>query len=189
MAVGATLTPHFREFLPPWLARQPWCRAGPDAALRPVGYFRFEDPAGRVGIETHLLTDGSEVYHVPMTFRGEPGPGMPAAALIATADHSVLGTRWIYDGEADPLWRERLLDLVWTNGVTDPGSGALAARARGELRVPGSARTAAVRVRLVRVPVPGAPALGPDAIGVVTGTWQAGEQASVSGCLAVITAD
>jgi len=26
--------------------------------LAPVGYFRFEDPAGEVGIETHLMTDG-----------------------------------------------------------------------------------------------------------------------------------
>jgi Maltokinase N-terminal cap domain len=47
-----TLTPSFRDFLPCWIARQPWYRGGGVPAIRPVGFFRLEDPAGAVGIET-----------------------------------------------------------------------------------------------------------------------------------------
>jgi len=57
-----TLTPAFRDFVPGWIARQPWYRGAGVPATRPVGFFRLEDPAGEVGIETHLLTDGAAVY-------------------------------------------------------------------------------------------------------------------------------
>ncbi|SDM58945.1 hypothetical protein SAMN04489726_2394 [Allokutzneria albata] len=97
--VGTTLTPHFREFLPRWVARQRWYRGTGVPELSPVGFFRFEDPAGEVGIETHLVTDGAELYQIPMTYRGEPLAGAAPEALIVTAEHSVLGTRWIYDGK------------------------------------------------------------------------------------------
>ena len=40
-------------------------------------------------------------------------------SLIATAEHSVLGTRWIYDGVVDPAWVCEVLRLVRTNGVSD----------------------------------------------------------------------
>ena len=126
---GATLVPHFRDFLPPrWVVRQPWYAGSGIPPLAPVGYFRFEDPAGEVGIETHLVTDGRVVYQVPMTYRGAPmKDSVPAAAtsLIATAEHSVLGTRWIYDGEADPVWRNQLLRLVQVNGSQSRAANAV----------------------------------------------------------------
>jgi hypothetical protein len=104
------------------MVRQPWYAGTGPPSLSTVGYFRFEDPAGEVGIETHLVTDGSVLYQVPMTYRGAPlGPGA-SGALIATAQHSILGTRWIYDGEADPAWASQLLRLIRTNGVSDPAS-------------------------------------------------------------------
>jgi hypothetical protein len=90
-----------------------------------------------VGIETHLMTDGPVLYQLPMTYRGAPArSGEPAAAaLIATAEHSVLGTRWIYDGEADPVWGSELRHLVRVNGVSEPSSkrGVGPAEARGHL--------------------------------------------------------
>lgn len=98
VAPGATLTPSFRDFLPAWLARQPWYAGPSSPSVRPVGFLRFEDPAGEVGIETHLVTDSAAIYQVPMTYRGEPMPdGVPGApaALIAISEHSLLGTRWI----------------------------------------------------------------------------------------------
>jgi hypothetical protein len=109
----ATLTPGFREFLPPWLARQPWYAGTGVPALRPVGTFRLEDPDGEVGMETHLITDGSAVYQLPMTYRGAP---LADGVLIATAEHSELGQRWIYDAESDPVWRAGLLRLVRDGG-------------------------------------------------------------------------
>jgi Maltokinase N-terminal cap domain len=118
--VKPTLTPPFREFLPAWLARQHWFRGGAPA---PVGFFRFEDPGGEVGIETHVLEAGGRIYQIPMTYRGAPLDG---GALIVTAEHSVLGPRWIYQGETDPVWRKEMLRIVRSNAVTSDG-------VRGEL--------------------------------------------------------
>ncbi|MFC0540836.1 maltokinase N-terminal cap-like domain-containing protein [Kutzneria chonburiensis] len=111
-----TLTPSFREFLPAWLTRQPWFRGGAPAS---VGFFRFEDPAGEVGIETHVLEAGGVTYQIPMTYRGAPLAG---GALIVTAEHSVLGPRWIYQAETDPVWRNELLRLVRENATAGRGS-------------------------------------------------------------------
>jgi hypothetical protein len=187
---GATLTPSFREFLPPWVARQPWYRRTVVPRLTPVGFFRFEDPAGEVGIETHLVTDGSELYQIPMTYRGASADRLTQGALITKAEHSVLGTRWIYDGEADPLWYERLLHVVRTNGVSDPSGRSAAgfAEVRGERLLPGPLTTDTVRVELLRVVMPGAPSPSPDIAGLVMGTWQpkGADTVLASGCLAVV---
>jgi maltokinase-like protein len=185
--VGATLTPPFPEFLPPWVARQPWYRGTSVPALALVGSFRFEDPAGQVGLETHLVTDGSDLYQIPMTYRGAPTDG---PALVAKAEHSVLGTRWIYDGQTDPLWHERMLHLVRTGGVSDPSGrqGPRHAEARGEQLVPGPLTADSVRVEPRRVLTPGTPALPPDAVGMVMGTWypDGPGTTAVSGFLAVV---
>lgn len=57
-----TLTPHFDDFLPGWVARQPWYPGAGTPSLRPVG------------------------------------------SLVATAEHSELGPRWINNAETDPVW-------------------------------------------------------------------------------------
>ena len=77
---GATLTPHFRDFLPAWVGRQPWYAGDGIPSLTPVGFLRMEDPAGAVGIETHLVSDGTAVYQVPMTYRGAPLGGADGAS-------------------------------------------------------------------------------------------------------------
>ena len=192
---GATLTPHFRDFLPQWVARQPWYQGSGIPSLTPVGYFRFEDPSGEVGIETHLVTDGQVVYQVPMTYRGAPmedgGPNA-AAALVATAEHSVLGTRWIYDGEADPVWSGELLRLVRAGGVSEPSSkrGVAPAEARGQLLAAGELTESSVVIELRRVLAPGHSAGDLDAAGQVTGIWHPGGPGTpaVAGCLAVVRA-
>ena len=114
---GPTITPSFREFLPVWVARQEWFGGTGVPGLTMVGAFRLEDPAGEVGMETHLLADGETVYQVPMTYRGAPLPGAAATALITEAEHSVLGTRWIYDAECDPVWRREMVRLVKDRGT------------------------------------------------------------------------
>ncbi|HEX3921852.1 MAG TPA: hypothetical protein VHY31_06180 [Streptosporangiaceae bacterium] len=173
---GATLTPHFRDFLPGWVARQPWYLGTGTPSLAPVGYFRLEDPAGQVGIETHLVTDGTVLYQVPMTYRGTAvtdGALAAAHALIATAEHSVLGTRWIYDGEADPIWRSELLRLVAISGVSDPSSkhGVGHAEARGHRLMPGNLTADTVTIELCRVVTRHWPASEVGIAGVVIGTW------------------
>jgi hypothetical protein len=192
---GATLTPHFRDFLPPWVARQPWFRGRGIPSLTPIGYFRLEDPSGKVGIETHLVSDGLVVYQIPMTYRGAPlqgGSPTAAAALVATAEHSVLGTRWIYDGEADPVWRSELLRLVQAGGVSEPSSkrGVAPAEARGHLMTAGKLTFDSVIIELTRVLAPGHSAGDLDAAGQVMGTWHPDgpDTPPVTGCLAVVRA-
>jgi hypothetical protein len=192
---GATLTPHFRDFLPQWVARQPWYQGSGTPSLAPVGYFRFEDPAGEVGIETHLVTDGQVVYQIPMTYRGAPlkdGGPAASAALVATAEHSVLGTRWIYDAEADLVWRGELLRLIRAGGVSEPGSkrGVAPAEARGQLLTAGELPVGSVVIELQRVLAPGDSAGALDAAGQVMGTWhpRGPGTPAVTGCLAVVRA-
>jgi len=192
---GATLTPHFRDFLPPWVARQPWFRGRGVPSLTPIGYFRLEDPSGEVGIETHLVTDGLALYQVPMTYRGAPmkdGGPAAAAALVATAEHSVLGTRWIYDGEADPVWRSELLRLVRAGGTSEPSSkrGVAPAEARGHPLAAGKLSVDSVIIELQRVLAPGHYSGDLEAAGQVMGTWHPGGPGTpaVTGCLAAVRA-
>lgn len=76
---------------------------GPPAGVpvEVIGAFRFDDPDGRVGLETHLISAGDTLMQVPLTYREEPLAGAEGA-LLGEMHHSVLGTRWVYDGLADP---------------------------------------------------------------------------------------
>jgi hypothetical protein len=181
---GATITPGFAELLPPWAARQPWYRGRGVPALRLVGTFRLVDPAGQVGIETHLLADGPDLYQIPMTYRGAPLAGA-AGALIATAQHSILGPRWIYDAEADPVWAAELIRLVRAQEAARPGR----AQARGRRLVPRDL-PGAVTIGICRVVTPGPADPGPGVVGLVTGTWhpEGPGTPAVSGTLAVLRA-
>lgn len=178
----ATLTPHFRDFLPEWIARQPWCPGGVPTPISPAGFLRFEDPAGEVGIETHLVRCGQRVYQIPMTYRGAPLDAAAPGALIATAEHSVLGPRWIYDGTADPVWAAELIRLVAT------GSGADSGRARGSRSaVPWPAgRAPAIELRRVLDVEWAVDETG--VLGTMDGTWYPGglDGPGVSGRIAVL---
>jgi hypothetical protein len=179
------------------VARQEWYRGSGTPSLRPIGFFRFEDPAGQVGIETHLVTDGTDVYQIPMTYRGMPlALADGAAGLIATAEHSVLGTRWIYDGTVDPVWRQELLRIVQTGGVSDPSAkrGVAFAEARGRLLGTIAPETATIDLRRLLTADPAATAdaagktVNADVAGDVVGTWFPGgpESPAVTGLLAVV---
>jgi hypothetical protein len=214
----ATLTPSFRDFLPAWVAAQPWYQGSGIPVLSLAGAYRLEDPAGEAGIETHLLNDGATTYQVPMTYRGAPlagasgppeaagPPGAGAGALIVTAEHSELGTRWIYDGEGDPVWRAEILRLVregrTVESRTDAGDVVTAATGRpldaarlaGGLTGGLAGRVAAgMTIELRRVLVPGPPPGDPGVAGLVMGTWRRGgfrapATEAVTGCLAVLRA-
>lgn len=185
-----TITPAFRDFLPPWVARQPWYRGSGVPSLALIGAFRLEDPAGEVGIETQLLSDGTAVYQVPMTYRGAPLPAAEPAALIVTAEHSELGTRWIYDAQADPVWREELVRLARDGGTCDlrTRNGPVRAAVRGQPLDAAKLSAGQPAIELRRVLAPGEPVADTGAAGLVTGTWRPGGPGTeaVTGCLAVI---
>ena len=111
----ATITPTKDELIAAWVPTQPW---GPpaDVAIDAIGSYRFDDPDGRVGMETHLVTAGGTLLHVPLTYRDEPLEGADDA-LITEMQHSVLGARWVYDGLRDPLF------VVMLAGVAMTGQG------------------------------------------------------------------
>ncbi|WP_073494918.1 maltokinase N-terminal cap-like domain-containing protein [Actinacidiphila paucisporea] len=111
-----TLTPSKVELLAGWLPTRPWYRGGPETpVLEKSGGFRLDDPEGEVGIEFMVATDTSgperTAYLVPLTYRAAPLEGAEPA-LIGTAQHGVLGTRWVYDGCHDPVLVTELLALI-----------------------------------------------------------------------------
>lgn len=112
---SATISPTKAELISGWVPTQPW---GPAAgtSVELIGSYRFDDPEGRVGMETHLVSAGGTILQVPLTYRDEPLEGA-AQALIGQMEHSALGTRWVYDGLGDERF---VLMLV---GATMTGQG------------------------------------------------------------------
>jgi hypothetical protein len=111
----ATLTPTKADLIAEWAPTQVWGPA-PGTPIDVIGSFRFDDPDGRVGMETHLVTAGDALLQVPLTYRDEPLQGA-SDHLIGEMDHSELGTRWVYDGIGDPLY------VTMLAGVTLTGQG------------------------------------------------------------------
>ena len=107
-----TLTPSKLELLASWLPAQPWYRPeGPEPELARAGGFRLDDPDGAIGIEFFVAADRAATYLVPLTYRADPCP-QAAGGLIGTAEHGVLGHRWIYDGAHDPVLITALVGLL-----------------------------------------------------------------------------
>jgi len=138
-----TLRPSKLELLAAWLPAQPWF-TGDAERLSSLGSYRFDDPAGEVGLEGHLLTAGDDtVYHVPLSYRGEPLPDGDAY-LLGTSEHGVLGTRWFSDAAGDPVYRDVLAETIAHGGheaeeFNQDAEGTLSPRERRTL-VRGSGR-------------------------------------------------
>lgn len=96
----ATISPTKLELTTRWLDQQPWGGAGEVEVL--AGY-RFDDPAGEVGVEALLVRRDGRLFQLPLSYRGEP---LESGALVSTMEHSVLGRRWIYLATSDPVGRE-----------------------------------------------------------------------------------
>jgi Maltokinase N-terminal cap domain len=108
----ATVDPTKRELMTAWLATRPWAQ-GFDP-VRTIASYRFDDPAGEVGLEGALLVnDAGAVAHVPLSYRGAPLEGGDAH-LVGTTQHSVLGKRWVYDACGDPVWATALATAIAT---------------------------------------------------------------------------
>jgi Maltokinase N-terminal cap domain len=109
-----TLRPSKLELVSSWAPRQPWWPSGAPAELSLLGSYRFDDPEGEVGMETLLLkTADGVLLQVPLTYRGAPAPGGDER-LVGTSEHGVLGTRWVYDGCADPVFARALATTILT---------------------------------------------------------------------------
>ena len=146
----ATISPTKEELIATWAPTQQW---GPplEEDLRVIGSYRFDDPDGRVGMETHLCIAGDVLFQVPLTYRDEPLAAGEAAA-IAQMEHSVLGVRWVYDGLRDPVF------VMMLAGVAMTGQGEAQGMAVYEDRwyiAPSNVRIRGGGWGLERVPVDG----------------------------------
>lgn len=108
----ATLTPTKAELISAWAPTQSWGAATTDP-IELIGAYRFDDPEGRVGLETHLVVADGVLLQVPLTYRDEPLAGADEA-LIREMHHSALGTRWVYDGLRDPRYVTMLTAVTMT---------------------------------------------------------------------------
>ncbi len=112
----ARIIPTKAELLAAWLPSRPWSGGAAAAPFDLLAAYRFDDPAGEVGIETHLVrTARGEVLQVPLTYRGAPLDGADDA-LIDTTHHSQLGRRWVYDGCGDPVYAAALATAILSGG-------------------------------------------------------------------------
>ena len=153
----ATITPTKAELIAGWAPTQSW---GPAAGepMEVIGSYRFDDPEGRVGMEAFLVTAGNVLFHVPLAYRDERLEDA-GDALIGEMEHSVLGTRWVYDGLRDPRF------VVMLTAVTMTGQG----EALGMVEYDGRWVVAPTNVRISgggwtmeRVPVDGFELVGDD---------------------------
>ena len=146
----ATVTPTKAELIAGWVPTRSW---GPSAddPIEVIGSYRFDDPDGRVGMETHLVEAGGALLQVPLTYRDEPLDGADDA-LIAEMQHSVLGTRWVYDGLRDP----QLVVMLASVAMTGQGEALGMALHEGRWYVaPSNVRIQGGGWTLERVPVDG----------------------------------
>jgi hypothetical protein len=110
----AELRPSKIDLVAAWAPSQPWFAGDAAAGFSTVGAFRFDDPEGEVGIETLLVRAGDgPVLQVPLTYRGAALPG-GGDALVGTTEHSVLGSRWVYDGTRDPAYVLAVVTAILT---------------------------------------------------------------------------
>lgn len=89
---GSTISPTKPEILEKMLG-------GP---VEVVGSYRFDDPEGAVGVEGFVVRRGDGTRHVVLTYRDAALEGAQDH-LVATMQHSELGSRWVYDGKGDPV--------------------------------------------------------------------------------------
>ncbi len=107
---AATVQPTKAEAIAEWIPTRPW-GPPPNAEIEVIGSYRFDDPDGRVGLESFLVEAAGSTFHVPLTYRDEPLAG---AGLITEMEHTALGTRWVYDGLSDPLYVTMLASISLT---------------------------------------------------------------------------
>lgn len=146
----ATIVPTKEQLIAEWVPRQPWGPAG-GTPIDVIGSYRFDDPDGRVGMETFLATAGGQIFHIPLTYRDAPLADADDA-LIATMEHSVLGRRWVYDGLRDPRF------VLMLAAVTMTGQGEALGMAEYNGRwyiAPTSVRVQGGGWSMERVPVDG----------------------------------
>lgn len=154
-----TLTPSKLDLAARWMRAEPWYRGATTPNLSVVGGFRLDDPEGEVGLEFIVVRDDPDEVHylLPFTYRGAPLPdGESENHLVGTLEHGVLGTRYVYDGPYDPVWRASVASLL--DGEAEPQAGGVSDTPdRTVLLVAGTEAGEVGEATVVRVVEPGEP--------------------------------
>ena len=151
----ATLTPSELELLSSY-AIKVGLTDSPADLLSQVGAYRFDDPAGQVGIEAHIIgVAGHQPLHIPVTYRNAALDGAESA-LIGTMDHSVLGKRWMYDACHDPVYVRELIRVILTGDTeveqfVQTDDGPIARPSSASVAGSGAPGTAVPAVEAIRV--------------------------------------
>ncbi|GAA4373392.1 maltokinase N-terminal cap-like domain-containing protein [Paeniglutamicibacter cryotolerans] len=160
-----TMNPSKGELIAAWLPLQSWYGGARVPEFDVVGGFRLDDPAGEVGMEFIFITETSTgtptTYQVPLAYRSAPCPEA-VPGLLGTSEHGVLGTRWIYDGEHDPVLMAQVVELLEGRAVAQHQNDSYVL-ADNITVAPGKAVGATAPV-LVRVLEPGTEAAGAGVI-------------------------
>ncbi len=165
----ATLTPPKLDLLATWLPEQSWFAGTADDLERVAGY-RFVDPDGEVGIDTLLVRSAGVTYQVPLTCRAESLPEA-AAHFIGTMEHSVLGTRYVYDAVGDPVYVVELTRVIHegdTEAELSQGEKTMTVEGSGIALV---ANAASEMIRIIRVLDDAHVSTVPAPLGWLTGRW------------------
>lgn len=113
---AAEIRPSKIQLIGEWAPTQPWF-AGDGVGLVAIGAYRFDDPDGEVGIETHLVQSGDgPILQIPLTYRAAPLAGAEEW-LVGTMEHTVLGNRWVYDGCGDPVYAAAIATVILAGGT------------------------------------------------------------------------
>lgn len=114
----AVIKPGKTELVSTWLLSRPDYTGPAGQRFKRFASYRFDDPAGEVGIESMVVRGESDgvLYQVAMTYRAAPLTG---GELMSMMEHSVLGQRYIYVAESDPVAVEQ-----FTRAILDGGVGA-----------------------------------------------------------------
>jgi len=112
----ATLSPSKLDLLCDYLPGIASLGAVLGDSVAQVGAYRFDDPAGEVGIETHILTsDAGGFLQIPLTYRA--APLLEAEEwFVGMTRHSVLGDRWVYNGAGDAVYVDQLVRTIVGGG-------------------------------------------------------------------------
>lgn len=164
----AELKPSKLELLADWLPSQAWFK-GDAGDLERVASYRLVDPDGDVGIETLLIRSGGVTYQVPVTYRAEPLEDSEPW-LIGTLEHSVLGTRYVYDATGDPVYVAELIRVIHeadNEAELSRGEKSMSVLGSGITAVSNAAMQAA---RLIRV-LDGDHIHTAIPLGILEGTW------------------
>ncbi|WP_159614443.1 1,4-alpha-glucan branching protein [Glutamicibacter sp. JC586] len=163
---NTSMSPTKNELVSAWLPKQKFYTGNGTPKLEHIGGFRLEDPRGEVGVELRMYADHSDtsdvVYHVPLTYRDAPLPGAQKY-LLGTSEHAILGKRYIYDAEGDPLFTAQARALLAGNSTPQHHSESFT----DDPRIIVHGQTAGKDALIIRKPVSGAP----TADGII-GYWE-----------------